>query len=189
MEWWLLCLAFPVVYPGKVVQSKLMPIRAAGRPQETPNITATIPFYPRLSQWIAKDPARFGVKLFLSNGISLGHMLYKNSPNVPPKDVIYQINCNDCQANYVGKTAWHLSHQLKEHQSDVRKCAGGTALSKHAAKTGHSFNFEDHKIVHRARNGKCLAALEQLAIVSTKSAVNYPDFAPHPCFKGLLGVR
>ena len=73
---------------------------------------------------------------------------------VKPKDhvdkckkhgVIYQINCNNCDANYIGETSCSLGLRLKEHQKTHTSLI--TAVGEHCKETGHKITPDNIKIL------------------------------------------
>ena len=173
-------------YPKRLIESKMIVIRAKKRPREKPNISISLPYYPNLTQKMSRFLAKFGVETFPENGITLGHLLYKNSPECAPKDVIYKVPCENCDSCYVGKTTRHLNYRISEHKRDVKNKKKENAISKHVEKTGHSISWNDVKPISRTRNGKYLSAKENLLITTTDRTVNLPECKPHPAFLGIL---
>ena len=52
-------------------------------------------------------------------------------------NVIYKVNCSDCQEFYVGLTTRRLDQRLKEHAS-----SDSSALMKHRLQTGHDIQYK-----------------------------------------------
>ena len=172
-------------YPKKIIEGKMMPIGARKKPKERPNIHISLPFYPKLTHVISKFLGRFGVETFTNKGLTLGHALYKNSPEIPPKDVIYKIPCLQCPISYVGKTTRHLQFRIKEHQRDIKQNKKESAVAKHVSKTGHQMNFDETKVIARISNGNYLSALEQAMITATDATCNKVNFEIHSSFASL----
>ena len=63
-------------------------------------------------------------------------------PVLKRSNVVYQVNCSDCNAFYVGMTTRRLQQRLSEHAG--QSCS---ALYRHASETGHSVQFEDPQIL------------------------------------------
>ena len=57
-------------------------------------------------------------------------------------NVIYKVNCNDCNELYIGLTRRRLNVRLDEHSKRHY-----SALYKHSSRTGHSINYQDPKII------------------------------------------
>ena len=57
-------------------------------------------------------------------------------------NVIYKVNCNDCNEFYIGLTRRRLNVRLDEHSKRHY-----SALYKHSSDTGHSINYQDPEII------------------------------------------
>ena len=56
--------------------------------------------------------------------------------------VVYQISCQDCEAQYVGQTGRHLGERLKEHQRATRKGYYlESGVAEHVVDSGHSIDW------------------------------------------------
>ena len=61
--------------------------------------------------------------------------------------VVYQINCKDCEASYIGQTGRNFQVRLKEHKRATEK--GNileSGIAEHACTTGHRIDWEAHII-------------------------------------------
>ena len=67
--------------------------------------------------------------------------------NQEQSDVVYKLNCNDCNACYVGETGRQLKERRAEHQRDVEKRSALSNIYQHTRQTGHEFNFEEIKVL------------------------------------------
>ena len=101
------------------------------------------------------------------------------------RGVVYEIPCESCEHRYIGETKRSLSTRLKEHHRDalprhILKNPEKTALTKHAAQSGHAFKWDYAHVLHRVNNYHKRILLESLYInlktntVNDKSA-NFPD--------------
>ena len=85
-------------------------------------------------------------------------------------NVIYQIQCNDCSAKYVGQTGRKLATRLHEHQLAIKRHDRLSLISVHEDNEGHHFNFKTVKILDRANNKRTREFLE--AWHSTENSIN-----------------
>ena len=81
--------------------------------------------------------------------------------------VVYQINCKNCEASYIGKTERILNIRIEEHKKD-----SNSALCRHKLETNHQINFEEPKILDRASNDLKLQYKEMLYIRKLKPSLN-----------------
>lgn len=69
-------------------------------------------------------------------------------PKMHRLGVVYKINCNNCEASYVGQTSRRLATRIKEHQFDINKRSDILFLhvSTHRF-TSHDFDWENFLIL------------------------------------------
>ena len=60
-----------------------------------------------------------------------------------------KINCRDC---YVGMTCQYLARRISQHKYNVGSEEKHIALAAHALEEGHTFDFENTKILHFENN-------------------------------------
>ena len=139
-----------------------------------------LPFWPKLTTKVKQFLSRFGTDIFIQKGLTIGHLLFKNSPDIAPKNVIYQIPCKDCDISYIGRTSRHLDYRVKEHRAEVeKKKSKKHPLYQHVTNSGHSIDFSGVNILDRSQHAPTLDAKEQFLIEITKGTVNKPDRPPH----------
>ena len=74
--------------------------------------------------------------------------------------IVYGLNCMSCPSVYVGETGRQTRDRMKEHQFDIVKKKAMSKVYKHTAETGHSFNFDDVKILDDTSNVRVRRQLE-----------------------------
>jgi len=130
---------------------------------------------------------RHRIQTFFKPIIKLNTILASGKDAVPAskrRDVVYEIPCGSCEHRYIGETKRSLSTRLKEHHRDalprnILKNREKTALTKHAAQSGHAFNWVHAHVLHRVNNYHKRIFLESLYnnlktnTVNDKSA-NFP---------------
>ncbi|XP_039312235.1 uncharacterized protein LOC120359297 [Solenopsis invicta] len=63
-------------------------------------------------------------------------------------NVVYKLNCNDCNASYVGQTKRKLKTRIKEHVNNIKfETAKISVISEHRLQQNHSINWENVKIL------------------------------------------
>ena len=80
-------------------------------------------------------------------------------PLIKQSQLIYQINCDDCQDFYIGMTNRRLETRLKEHRTNEN-----SALFKHSFLTDHNINFSNPKILAKDSSSFRLQIKETLKI-------------------------
>lgn len=100
-------------------------------------------------------------------------------------NVCYKVQCKNCDNVYIGQTGRHVKTRMAEHRRDVtpkkkngnssntpRNTPNKTALKKHHETKGHTFDFENYKIIGTEKHlGKRLI-MEACNIITTKNACN-----------------
>jgi len=64
-------------------------------------------------------------------------------PNDSKSEVIYKINCKDCNKSYIGQTKRFIRTRTNEHRNDIKNKNTKTGLAHHALMEGHSFDLEN----------------------------------------------
>lgn len=64
------------------------------------------------------------------------------------KNVIYKINCLDCDNKYIGETGRQLEQRISEHKKLVTTTTESqntknSKIREHVKNSGHSFDFEN----------------------------------------------
>ena len=111
----------------------------------------TIPYVPNISEKLIKKVRNFDVRpaFFSLNKLNQFIRAQKDSlPNSKKKNVVYKIQCNDCDASYVGQTRRLLKTRISEHRNDIRKSTGNrSVISEHRTLHSHDFNWDNVKIL------------------------------------------
>jgi len=88
-------------------------------------------------------------------------------------NVVYKIQCNDCEATYVGQTKRQLKTRLKEHKINIKSDQSKhSVISEHIMKYNHTFDWENTKIMdHESRYYKRIIS-EMIHIKEQKISLN-----------------
>ena len=61
--------------------------------------------------------------------------------------VVYQVNCKQCDAAYIGQTGRHLYERIKEHRSAVKKgYTRQSGIAEHAYEKHHDIDWDGVQI-------------------------------------------
>ena len=107
-------------------------------------------------------------------------ILYKNIfPTLKDKtqtkfkyNIIYEINCIQCNKKYIGQTYCFLHNRLLEDARSVINEENKTALAEHAITYKHSFDFRNTKILDFENNLEIRIILEMIPIQEENSSIN-----------------
>ena len=122
---------------------------------------------------------KFVTKLFKHSNVNfafktnntLGHILTHNTYNNHTSDkfhknVIYQLNCKDCNKKYIGQTGRPFRRRFREHFNDFKYGNGCSKFSQHLLENRHSVGTMDEimEVLHVVKKGKLMDTLERFRI-------------------------
>lgn len=87
--------------------------------------------------------------------------------------VVYKIDCEQCDATYIGQTKRHVGTRIKEHRRDILKNVDNqSVVSQHRISCGHEFNWCKPKILHRETITKKREIAETFFIKKHRHTIN-----------------
>jgi len=137
-----------------------------------------------LSHTLAKNIRKYDlddIKVCYKPINNLSTIVYSNMKDKIPKEktknVIYEVECNDCDKTYIGQTGQYIKKRMQEHSYDCRTTTGNnnkTALAEHAKTHGHTFNTAEPKILCKVENKRKREIVESICISKRgEKAINY----------------
>ena len=85
--------------------------------------------------------------------MTLRKLLCKPKDRVPTEDknnIVYEIDCSNCQAVYFGKSKRSLKSRSDEHKRSVRNCdCDKNEIAKHCWEADLNFNWDQKKVIDR----------------------------------------
>lgn len=91
-------------------------------------------------------------------------------------NIIYKIDCTQCDASYIGQTKQYLEKRLKQHKNDIKtNNLNSTALSKHALEQLHHFNFDNAKVLAFENDFIKKNVLEMINIKKFPYTINFRE--------------
>ena len=85
-------------------------------------------------------------------------------PLLVNSNLVYKVQCKDCEAFYIGKTIRRLQQRLKEHSEEE-----SSAIYRHANELKHSIDFDSPAILAKDSNRNKLLVKEALLISEHKA--------------------
>jgi hypothetical protein len=145
------------------------------------NIPLVLPFYPKISQQIAKILKRFDFNVIFSPVKKVRFSNLKHPIDNLNCWGIYSISCQ-CGLSYIGQTKRALKFRLKEHENYVKnQDLKRSSIAQHCWSTSHRFLFSSATIVHKCSSVLDLDFWEAYHILkNSHSVVN--DFSSTPYF-------
>jgi len=88
-------------------------------------------------------------------------------------NIVYKINCNNCEATYVGQTKRQLKTRIKEHYNNIRSDESKhSVITQHILNFNHMFNWDDVGILDTESNYNKRLVSEMLHIKEQKNGIN-----------------
>jgi len=89
-------------------------------------------------------------------------------------NVIYKIDCMDCNACYVGQTKRHFKTRIKEHKNDIKKKheSALSVVNKHRLDHNHDFDWLNPSILHTEQHYKKREVAEMIFIRKHGDTIN-----------------
>ena len=84
---------------------------------------------------------------------TLRKLLCKPKDRVVTEDknnIVYEIDCSNCEAVYFGESKQSLKSRSDEHKRSVRNCdCDKNEIAKHCWEADHNFNWDQEKVIDR----------------------------------------
>ena len=148
----------------RYLYSKKTPNTSTPREEEKYKGTLIVPFIKDLHKPLQNLCKKAEFKLLYRRSKNLGDILCSHRPpkdTLEKKNVVYQVNCEDCNAVYIGQTLRQLGTRMDEQLRDCIKAKdrgivrdnpkNDTGLPKHALAKNHSFDVQHPKILHEEK--------------------------------------
>jgi len=134
----------------------------------------TIPYIKHFSEKYSKFRDKFKLAYSINNKLNNFIKTGKDKiEHMQQMGVVYHINCNNCDASYVGQTKRKLETRIKEHQRDINKKTGTlSTISLHRQEEAHEFDWENVKILDKEQSYSKRLTSEMLHIKRQKSPLN-----------------
>jgi len=112
-----------------------------------------IPFIPKLSEKFKKITNNLQTKMAYFSLHKLGRIIKAQKDTLPTglnKNVVYRLNCKNCDVSYVGQTKRRLNTRTLEHKKDINKKTGNhSVITEHRMNFNHEFEWENPRILDK----------------------------------------
>ena len=128
-----------------------------------------------LQKETAKIFRKFNIVLSNKPSNTLFSQFNKLKDTIPlnsKSNVVYQLNCNECNNVYIGETKKQLKERTNQHIDAVRKKSKLSLIFKHCQELNHSFNFDDPKILIQNSNVRPRKFLESFFTSGNSNSLN-----------------
>jgi len=139
------------------------------------NYTLTVPYVSNVSNDIKRIVrnfvnVRFTIPKKLDNVIKRGKDRLNNQQVT---EVVYKINCNDCDKVYIGQTKRHLVTRIKEHRNNIKNQSGNfSVVTDHRLSFNHNFDWDNPNILHKEKNRKKREIAKMFYIKKFNNTIN-----------------
>ena len=176
----------------------LRPIFGPAREKITVDFKKCIimPYVPPFAHPLKQYLSKLGFSIIFKAPEHLRSLLFYKLPDSQKTDyrnVVYKIECVDCDTFYIGSTKRYLSTRLQEHVTDKKNRSkihsdNFSAIAKHSILAHHNMPDEASVICFES-NEKLLRIKESLYIECNKGVLANVDGTAAPLGKGWLCLR
>jgi len=139
------------------------------------------PYHPRAKKMFRSLQKSFGINVVYKKTQTLGNLLFKRRPRKDKWEtshVVYSVPCEEPEHQYIGQTKRPLKVRVREHE---RSCEGDltgiqpdenndNGIPFHHYTTGHTFLFNQTKILAREKNAFRRKVIEGIHIANKKNS-------------------
>jgi len=94
-------------------------------------------------------------------------------PTFSRSNVVYKINCSDCDASYVGQTKRTLNTRISEHRNHIRKnTPQASVITNHRLQFNHDFDWDNVRVLDEEMNYNKRLISEMIYIKKQKKGLN-----------------
>ncbi|XP_077276910.1 uncharacterized protein LOC143905375 [Temnothorax americanus] len=141
-----------------------------------PVSSITIPYVEGLSANVERTMRGVKFKTLLTIPKKLDCIIRKGKDRLQPykqTELVYEIDCVNCDSCYIGQTKRHLETRIKEHRSDVKKHFDNhSVVTKHRLSQNHDFDWQNPKILYKEKHFRKREISEMFFIKKSKHTVN-----------------
>ena len=121
-------------------------------PEEEPKQTKSInlPYIQRLSEQLKRALNKHNIKARFYTQTTLRSLLSKPKEPISKEErnnAVYQRNCKDCEAVYMGETKRTLNIRAEEHITAIKSASKKSHTAEHCWKYNHDFDWEYMKVL------------------------------------------
>jgi hypothetical protein len=135
-----------------------------------------LPYIKNLSENLIIALKKCGLEIIYTIPKRLNILIKKGKDRIDTNqktDVVYMIECNDCDATYTGQTKRQLATRVNEHCRDIKKHPSNhSVISNHRSTYGHDFNWKEPKILHCEKHRKKREIAEMFFIKKFNNNIN-----------------
>ena len=160
-------------------------------PEEKPEHTKSInlPYIQGLSEQLKRALNKHNIKATFYTQTTLRSLLSKPKDPIPKEDrnnAIYQLDCKDCEAVYVGETKRTLNIRDEEHITAIKSASKKSHTAEHCWKYNHDFDWKHKKVLDFEKNWKTRTIKELIYSEENEHHINGISFKLPNIWKPIL---
>ena len=135
----------------------------------------SIPYIPGVSERIRRIFKKYDLKVAHQPTRKLRNELCRLKDRRPVQEragVVYKLDCEDCDAKYVGETGRQVRDRMAEHKRDISSKKKASKAYEHVSRTGHRFKFDEVSILDNCSNKKTRLHLESIHTFQQNNSIN-----------------
>ncbi|XP_025262217.1 uncharacterized protein LOC112637212 [Camponotus floridanus] len=136
----------------------------------------TVPYLPGVTEQFRDVTNNLNVKLAYTSLNKLNKFIKVHKDYIPTNcktNVVYKINCSDCDASYVGQTSRMLKTRISEHRSHINKnLVTRSVITNHRLQGDHDFRWNDVQVLDETSFYNKRLISEMLFIKRQKNGLN-----------------
>ena len=116
--------------------------------------TIVIPYYRGISEKIKNILSKYNIRVAFRRGLSIKNILMKSEPRtkLDKSNLVYEINCNDCNSVYVGETKRNVRYRIHQHKYDEQQGGSKSNVAFHHLDKNHKINYDNINIAYCEKN-------------------------------------
>jgi len=135
-----------------------------------------LPYIKNLSDNISRTIKKTSLKLIYTIPKKLDKLIKRGKDKLSKTDrtnIVYKIDCNKCDATYIGQTKRHLNTRIKEHINNIKvHTSNHNVISKHKTEYMHDFNWTSPNILHCEKHTRKREIAEMFFIKKHNNTIN-----------------
>ena len=131
--------------------------------------------HPSFMNRVKRALKKHNVKATFYTQTTLRSLLSKPKDPIPKEDrnnVVYQLNCKDCEAVYVGETKQTLNIRAEEHITAIKPASKRGHTAEHCWIHNHDFDWEHEKVLDFEKNWKTRTIKEAIYSEENEHHIN-----------------
>ena len=135
-----------------------------------------MPYIKNLSENLKYSLSKIGLKVLYSVPKKLDTIIKRGKDKISKLDkteIVYKINCKNCEFSYIGQIKRHLNTCIREHKNNIKTHESNySVVSKHRVEYEHEFDWDNPCILHNEKHTRKRELAEMFYIKKTNNTLN-----------------